>query len=94
MLALTCPPTVAANIRDSGLAREIGRIMTDRQSEFDEIEIDEGEKIAPGVDAENNAAAEAVSHSFGTIEEQLPADGVRDDDVDLRSPGAGSTEAD
>jgi hypothetical protein len=51
--------------------------MTDRQSEFDEIEIDEGEKIIPGIAAdgdaagsdqiEGNAAAEAVAHS-GSIE--------------------------
>jgi hypothetical protein len=78
MLALTCPPAPAANIRYPGLAREIGRIMTDRQSEFDEIEIDEGEKIIPAIaadgdsgdndKAEGNAAAEAVSHSFGSTE--------------------------
>jgi hypothetical protein len=78
--------------------------MSDRQSEFDEIEVDEGEKIIPDIAAdgdaagsdqtEGNAAEEAVSHSFGTVEEELPADGVRDSDLDLRSPGAGSTEAD
>jgi hypothetical protein len=68
--------------------------MSDQQSEFDEKEVDEGEKIIPGIEAEGNAAEEAVSHTFGTVEEQLPTDGVRDDDIDLRSPGAGSTEAD
>jgi hypothetical protein len=68
--------------------------MSDQQSEFDEKEVDKGEQIIPGVETEGNAAAEAVSHSFGTVEEQLPTDGVGDDDLDLRSPGAGSTEAD
>jgi hypothetical protein len=67
--------------------------MSDRQSEFDEKEVDEGEKIIPGVAADGNTA-DSVSHSFGTVEEQLPTDGVGDDDLDLRSPGAGSTEAD
>jgi hypothetical protein len=72
----------------------LDEIMSDQQSEFDEKEVDEGEKIIPGVAADGNAATGGVSHSFGTVEEQLPADGVSDDDLDLRSPGAGSTEAD
>jgi hypothetical protein len=75
-------------------AREIGRTMSDQQSEFDKKEIDEGEQIIPGIESEGNAATEAVSHTTGTVEEQLPTDGVGDDDLDLRSPGAGSTEAD
>jgi hypothetical protein len=68
--------------------------MSHQQSEFDKKEVDEGEQIVPGVETEGVAATEAVSHSFGAVEEQLPTDGVGDDDLDLRSPGAGSTEAD
>jgi hypothetical protein len=68
--------------------------MSDQQSEFDKNEIDEGEQIIPGIETGGNAQVDAVSGTSAAVEEQLPTDGVGDDDLDLRSPGAGSTEAD
>ncbi|WP_374947114.1 hypothetical protein [Agreia sp.] len=55
--------------------------MSDQQSEFDKKEVDEGEQIIPDIDADDNVATETVKHSYATLEDALPADGVRDHDL-------------